>query len=197
MGAAFIVGLAIAIAVYDVAAPSQRLGMALRATARWSFLLFCLATYGGALTTLFGARFQVLARSGRDLGLAFVAAQSVHVMLAARLLYVSPDPFPRLQLIVFSVGVFWTAVLAVLSLSNPLREWLGPQRWKAILTIGVEYIAFAFAFEFGGRILGGNRANAIHYFPLFLAAVGGPLLRLGATLKRRRDSHYSARLSSG
>jgi hypothetical protein len=197
MGSAFIVALAIAIAVYNLAGPSHRLGMALRATARWSFLWFCLATYGGALTTLFGAPFLALARRGRDLGLAFVAAHSVHILLAAWQLYVSPDPFPRVALIVFSVGVFWTAVLAVLSLSSQLSQWLGPQRWKAVRALGVEYIAFAFAFEFGGRILGGNRANAVHYLPLFLAAVGGPLLRIGASIKRRRNAHYSVGLSSG
>lgn len=64
-----------------------------------------------------------------------------------------PDPFPRFQLIVFSIGV--------------------------------EYIAFALAFEFGGRILDGNLANTLDYFPLFAAAVGGRLLRIGASIKRR------------
>ena len=197
MGGAFFAGLAIATIVYFVAGPSQRLGMALRATARWSFLWFCLATYGGALTTLWGARFQFLARRGRDLGLAFAAAQLVHVMLAVWLLSHSPEPFPRLALVVFSIGVFWTYVLAALSLSSSLTEWLGPRRWKSIRIIGVEYISFAFAFEFGSRILGGNRANAIHYLPLFLAAVGGPLLRAGASIKHHvKPENARARLLS-
>jgi hypothetical protein len=192
MGAAFAAGLAIAVTVYFVAAPPQRLGMALRATARWSFLWFCLATYGGALTTLFGPSFQVLARCGRDFGLAFAAAHLVHVALVVWLLYTSPDPFPRLALIIFSIGVFWIYVLAVVSLSSRLRALLGSQRWKYLRTIGVEYIAFAYAFEFGARILGGNRANAIHYLPLFAAAVGGPLLRLGASIKRRINAGAAA-----
>jgi hypothetical protein len=184
MTAAFLGALAISVMVYAVAGPSQRLGMALRATARWSFLWFCLATYGGALTTMFGARFQALARRGREFGLGFASAHLVHVLLAGWMLYRSPDPFPRLPLMVFSLGVFWTYILAALSLSSSLSQWLGARRCKRIRIIGVEYLAFAFAFEFGGRILGGNRANAIHYLPLFLAAVGGPLLRIGASLKR-------------
>lgn len=197
MVAAFLAGLAIFITVYAIAVPSQRLGIALRDTARWSFLWFCLATYGGVLTTLFGSRFQVLARHGRDFGLAFASAHLVHVALAVWFLYVSPEPFPRLPLVIFSIGVFWTYVLAVFSLSSKLSALLGPQRWKYVRTIGVEFIAFAYAFEFGGRILHGNRANAIHYLPLFAAAVGGPLLRIGATIKRRSNAENIARLLPG
>jgi hypothetical protein len=197
MGAAFAVGLLIAITVFAVAVPTQRLGMALRATARWSFLWFCLATYGGALTTLFGSRFQALARRGRDFGLAFASAHLVHVALVVWLLYTSPDPFPRLQLIIFSIGVFCIYVLAVFSLSSTLSARLGPRRWQLVRTIGVEYIAFAYAFEFGSRILSGNRANALHYFPLFAAAVGGPLLRLSAWIKRRTNEENAARLLPG
>jgi len=197
MGAAFAVGLLIAITVFAVAVPTQRLGMALRATARWSFLWFCLATYGGALTTLFGSRFQALARRGRDFGLAFAAAHLVHVALVVWLLYTSTDPFPRLQLIIFSIGVFCIYVLAVFSLSSTLSARLGPRRWQLVRTIGVEYIAFAYAFEFGSRILSGNRANALHYFPLFAAAVVGPLLRLSAWIKRRTNEENAARLLPG
>jgi hypothetical protein len=175
---------------------AQRLGIALRATARWSFLWFCLATYGGALATLFGASFQALARRGRDFGLAFASAHLVHVALVVWLLYVSPDPFPRLRLVIFSIGVFWTYVLAVFSLSSTLSARLGPRRWKTVRSIGVEYIAFAYAFEFGGRILDGNRANALHYFPLFAAAVGGPLLRIGASIKHRADAENTVGLRS-
>jgi hypothetical protein len=194
MGAAFVAGLAIVFAAYAAGVPTQRLGIALRATARWSFLWFCLATYGGALATLFGSSFLALARRSRDFGLAFAAAQLVHVALAVWLLYRSPDPFPRVQLVIFTIGVFWTYVLAVVSLSTRLSAWLGPERWKTVRTISVEYIAFAYAFEFGDRILDGNRANAVHYFPLFAAAVGGPLLRIGASIKRRSNAQNTAGL---
>jgi hypothetical protein len=194
MGSAFIAAIVIVAAIYGVADPQLRLGMALRATARWSFLWFCLATYGGALAALFGVYFQRLARQGRDFGLAFASAHLVHVALVAWLLYRSPDPFPRLYLAVFSIGVFWIYVLALFSLSSTLAARLGPQRWKLVRMIGVEYIAFAYAFEFGGRILDGNRTNALHYLPLFAAAVGGPLLRLAAYIKRRSGAHSTARL---
>jgi hypothetical protein len=192
MGGAFVVGTAILIAVYAVADPLHRLGMALRATARWSFLLFCLSSYGGALTTLFGSTFLPLARRAREFGLAYASAHLVHVALVVWLLYRATEPFPRLPLAVFSVGVFCTYVLALISLSRTLSEKLGARRWKTIRSIGVEYLAFAFAFEFGGRILDGNRANALYYSPLFLAAVAGPLLRLMASFKRRTLAEKTA-----
>ena len=194
MVAAFLVGLAIVVTVYAGGTPTHRLGMALRATARWSFLLFCLATYGGALSALFGPAFQPLARRGRDLGLAFAAAHSVHLALVVWLLYSSPYAIPRWYMIVFSIGVFWVYVLAAFSLSSTLSAQLGPRRWKFVRTIGVEYIAFAFAFEFTNRILDGNFANALHYSPLLAAAVGGPLLRMAARIKRRSDAENTVRL---
>jgi len=55
----------------------EKLGVALRATARWSFLLFWLAYAGGALATLFGPKFQALARRGRDFGLSFASGRSL------------------------------------------------------------------------------------------------------------------------
>jgi hypothetical protein len=166
--------------------------MALRATARWSFLWFCLATYGGALTTLFGSRFQPLARRGRDFGLAFAAAHLVHIALVIWLLARSTVPFPRLQLIIFSLGVFWVYLLAVFSLSSRLSGWLGPRWWKTVRTIAVEYIVFAYAFDFGGRMLEGSRTNMLFYSLLFVAAVGGTLLRLAASIKRRSKAAMTA-----
>jgi hypothetical protein len=167
------------------------------ATARWSFFWFCLATYGGALTTLFGTSFQALACRAREFGLAFAAAHVVHIALVVWLLYRSPEPFPRVSLTVFSIGVFWVYLLAVISLSSTLSARLGPRRWKNVRTFGVEYIAFAYAFEFGGRILDGNRANALYYSPLFAAAVAGPLLRLAASIKRRSAAEKTPGLLPG
>jgi len=195
MGAASIVGLAIVATVYALGAPTHRLGMALRATARWSFLWFCLATYGGALAALCGSRFQALARRGRDFGLAFAAAQSLHIGLVVWLFYSAPNAIPpMLYLIVFFIGVFWVYVLAAFSLSSTLSTWLGARQWQIVRKLGVEYLAFAFAFDFAARTFGGNLANALHYSPLLAAAVGGPLLRIAAAIKRRTGAANTAGL---
>src|ERR1700733_15370491 len=91
MAGAFLTALLIIVSVYAIAAPGHRLNMALRAAARWSFLWFCLATYGGALTILFSSSFRGLAQRGRDFGLAFAAAHLAHLGLVVWFLYHSPD----------------------------------------------------------------------------------------------------------
>jgi hypothetical protein len=50
------------------------LGLAVRATARWSFLFFWLSYIGGPMAVLFGPAFAWLAGVTRASGLAFAAA---------------------------------------------------------------------------------------------------------------------------
>src|ERR1700685_1012566 len=87
MAAAMGVALAMALIIRLNEGPGERVAMALRATARWSFFLFWLASTGGALTTLFGLRFSNLAARARDFGLAFASAHLVHLGLVAWLYY--------------------------------------------------------------------------------------------------------------
>jgi hypothetical protein len=58
MAASFGVALAIVIAIRFTAGPGERTESALRATGGWSFVLFWLATAGGALAALLGDRFR-------------------------------------------------------------------------------------------------------------------------------------------
>src|SRR5262249_46396343 len=79
--AGFLVAAALTAIVFGVVDAHDRVGVALRVTARWSFFLFWLAYAGGALATLWGQPFTGLARHGREFGLAFASAQLVHVGL--------------------------------------------------------------------------------------------------------------------
>ena len=79
MGAAFAVALALTIAVFAV--KGIDIVQALRLTARWSFLLFWLAYAGGAMATLFGPTLKPIAAHAREFGLAYAAAQLVHLGL--------------------------------------------------------------------------------------------------------------------
>jgi hypothetical protein len=68
MGMAFAVALglaAVVLAIEGIDAKSLR--MALRVTARWSFLLFWVAYAGRAMATLFGPAFAPLARAVESL----------------------------------------------------------------------------------------------------------------------------------
>jgi hypothetical protein len=185
MIAATVVPLGMVLAIGVAAAPGERLAVALRATARWSFLWFSLASTGGALVTLFGARFQALARRARDFGLAFASAHLVHVGLVAILLYLSATPFPRWKLIFFGLGVFWVYSLALLSIRRT-TEFLGidPRTWRIVRSMGVEYIALVFLFDFAPKPFYGGVSNRLIYLPFFVMAIGGPLLRLAAAAKR-------------
>src|SRR5215470_10146724 len=64
---------------------------ALEITARFSYVWFWLAYAGGALGALFGPLFRPIARRGREFGLGFVAAHSIHVGLVLWLYRISPE----------------------------------------------------------------------------------------------------------
>jgi hypothetical protein len=183
MGASLSAALAIVLIIYLGAGHGEKLGLALRATARWSFLWFWLASVGSALATLFGARFQPLAQRGRDFGLAFASAHLAHLGLVAWLLYHLSTPFPRSPLIFFSIGVFWIYLLALLSIRR-LSATLAPSIWRIVRTLGVEYISFAFLVDFAKNPFQGGVPNLLAYLPFLALAVAGPLLRLAAVAKR-------------
>jgi hypothetical protein len=183
MAAAFAVGLAIVLIARWAEGPGERVSVALRATARWSFLLFWLASAGPALTTLFGSRFLPLARRARDFGLAFAAAHLAHLGVVAWIYSTSVDVPERSTLIFFGIAVFWTYLLAILSW-NHLAARLNPRVWRLVRTVGVEYIAFAFWTDFAIHTFGSGILNFFVYLPFVSLAVAGPPLRLAAALKR-------------
>jgi hypothetical protein len=185
MGAAFAVACAIACLTLAATGTGERgLFIALRATARWSFLLFWLAYTGGALATLLGPVFRPLARSGRELGLSFAAAHFVHVGLVVWLYGIATKPpVPELSIILFSIALFWTYLLALLSIPH-LSRVLGARIGPIIRTVGVEFIAFAFLVDFAKNPFRGGLRNLPLYLPFLILAATGPLLRLAAAARR-------------
>jgi hypothetical protein len=191
MAAAMGVALAMVFIIRLIEGPGERVSMALRATARWSFFLFWLASTGRALTSLFGSRFQALAKRGRDFGLAFASAHLVHLGLVAWVIYNSAEPPVQSSLIFFGVAVFWTYLLAILSIKR-LSAKLNPKVWRIVRTVGVEYIAFAFLVDFNKISFQDGIANVIIYLPLLALAAAGPLLRLAAVVKRLSEARRLA-----
>jgi hypothetical protein len=170
--------------------------LALRATARWSFLLFWPAYAGRAMAWVFGPRFDVLARRGREFGLAFASAQFVHVGLVLWLYYSATGPASAM--VFFWVGIVCTYLLALFSLPR-LRDALGPRAWRLVLTIALEYIALAFAADFilGPLQASGLREFPLTYLPFALMLVGGAGLRLFSFWGQRSRSlreHQSFRI---
>ena len=184
MGAALGVALMIVLAV-GLSASGHKLSLALRLTARWSFLLFWLASAGGALATLFGSRFSGVAARARDFGLAFASAHLAHLGLVAWLYYAYQGP-GRSTIIIFGIAAFWTYLLALFSVKR-ISAMLTRQAWKVLRTIGVEYISLAFLYDFARNPFQGGILHIVEYLPFLILAVAGPLLRLAALMKRRQQ----------
>jgi hypothetical protein len=180
MAGSLAVGLAI---VWVTRLLGYPLNDALRATARWSFALFWLASCGGALATLFGARFQALAQRGRDFGLSFASAHAAHLGLVAGVLYVAGSTFSRHLLIFLGGGVFWTYFLAILSIRR-LAAKLDPRTVRILRAVGVEYISLVFLFDFTLPKFQVDIPYLAEYVPFILLTIAGPILRIAATVKR-------------
>ena len=114
MWAALLVALALAVIVLVIFGVGERgTAIALRATARWSFLLFWPAYAGGAIAWLW-PRLNGLARHGRELGLAYASAQLIHVGLVLWIIHVATEPSGAM--VFFWIGIFCTYLLALFSL---------------------------------------------------------------------------------
>ena len=177
MGGSFLIAVALAavlLVIFGTGSPGT--DVALRVTARWSFLLFWFAYAGSAMTKLFGPGLAGLARSGRELGLAFASAQSVHIGLVLW-------RFHGLGrgMVFFWVGTFCTYLLALFSLPT-LRDRLAPRLWRTFRTIALEYIALVFFADFIVFPIMDNGLNKypLTYLPFALMVVSGVGLRVSS-----------------
>lgn len=164
---------------------------ALRLTARWSFLLFWMAYAAGPLAVLFGPAFAPLARYAREFGLAYAAAQLVHLGLVVWLFRLSPQPpVSGWPLAFFAIGMAWTYVLAVSSFP-PWSRLLGARSLRLLRLGGMNYILLAFADDFVHAVMGpgarfGSLAYDLAYVPFLALLALAPLLRLAAGVRKRR-----------
>jgi hypothetical protein len=193
IGVAFGVAIALAAAVLAVVGSDSRgIGTALRVTARWSFLWFWMAYAGGATAALFGPALAPLAHRGREFGLAFAAAQLVHVGLVVWLYQVSghvPLSGSLFVFLFFTIGIAWTYLLAALSFGG-LSRALGPQLWRLLRVLGMNYILLAFARDFVPPVIHSGFAHqdfwqSASYVPFAAMSVGAPLLCFAAAVQRR------------
>jgi hypothetical protein len=180
---AFLVAALIVIEIRLTHGPKERMVAALHATARWSFVLFWLATTGSALKTLLGDRFRVLASHARDLGLSFASAHLVHLALVAWMFATSSPQLTKAILILFGVGAFWVYFLALLSFRGTVQR-IGQRATQVLRWIGVEYINLAFFIDFNKNPFSGEWSHVANYSPFLILSAAAPLLRAGAALRR-------------
>jgi hypothetical protein len=202
MGTAFGVALGLAVCVLATkGVDTESLKVALRVTARWSFLPFWIAYSGGAMAVLFGPVFKPLAERGREFGLAYAAAQLVHLGLVVWLFQISSrPPLSGLLLVFFSVGLFWTYLLALFSFGG-LSKLLGSAGWQTLRVVGLNFIMLAFARDFVPTALHGTENyggwRLVQYAPFAALCVAGPLLVLAATARRELGTAYPQNRRSG
>lgn len=177
MGAAFIAAAVVA-AIVLIVFGTGKAGIiaALQITARFSFLLFWLAYAGGGLALLFGTWLRPLQRHGRDFGFAFASAHLVHIALVVWLCWIGATP-GRDVFVFFVPPLIVVYALALFSL-QPLRQALGRTLWALLRTVGMTYIAYAFAVDFLGAPFSGNTTRIAMYAPFAILSVAGPLLHL-------------------
>jgi hypothetical protein len=184
MGAALCAALCVAAVVLAVWGPGERgTGIALRVTGRLSFLLFWPAYAGGAIAALFAPRFGILARRGRNFGLAFASAQLPHLGLVVWIGWISHQSVVEAAMPFFAVGIGWTYVLALSSVER-IDNAFSPNLWRILRTVGLEYIALVFFADFViGPIQHGGR-RPIEYVPFAILLIVGSLLRIAAIVRR-------------
>jgi hypothetical protein len=171
MIAGFFVAFATAATVLVVFGVGERgTELALRLTARWSFLLFWLAYSGSATAKVFGSRFDTLRRHGREFGLAFASAQLIHIGLVLWL--------GSAGMSFFWIGILCTYLLVLFSVPR-LRESLG-RLWGIFRTVALEYIALVFAADFILLPLQAGGRYPLSYLPFALMLIAGTSLRLAA-----------------
>jgi hypothetical protein len=164
--------------------------VALRMTARWSFLLFWVAYAGGPMATLFGPALAPLAGRGREFGVAFAAAHLVHLGLVVWLYRIlNRLPLSGSLFVFFAIGIFWTYLLAALSFGG-LSKALGPKHWRWLRFVGMNYILLAFARDFVPSVIHSGIAHqglwlAVEYAPFGVMSIAAPVLVFAATVRRR------------
>ena len=184
MALAFLIAAVTATIVLAIFGSGERgTAIALRITARWSFILFWFAYAGGAMSKLLGPRLAPMAWRGRDFGLAYASAQVVHVGLVLWLFYLAPGS--NGGMVFFWVGIAYTLLLGFFSL--PLvHEALGPRffgepcarsQWSTLHLLS-PWIFFC------PRTVDGKQL--LTYLPFALLLVGGAVMLLVVSVERLR-----------
>jgi sulfoxide reductase heme-binding subunit YedZ len=159
--------------------------LVIRVTARTSFALFFLVLIAAPLHRLWpGASSLALLRLRRQLGLSFAISHGLHLIAIITLNRLDPILFWQLTNIgnIVSGGLAYLFIAAMAATSfSPLRELIGPARWRMLHSVGLWYIALSFIVTNGKRVMV-HPAYALP--PLLIVAV--LVVRAGLALKRRR-----------
>ena len=190
------IAVAVAILIKDGISPDG-IKAALRATARFSFLLFWGAYAGGLLRKIPLSAAQFLSRRRRECGLSFAAAHSIHLGLILWLFAISSQqPVSTKIIIQDGIGFGWMYLLVIFSFDF-VRRRLSPLAWRVTFNIALEYIAYVFATDFILLHLQDGVDLSIVYWPFIVMLVGTALLRWASAARWLVTRGWDARHSPG
>ncbi|HJU18781.1 MAG TPA: hypothetical protein VJ770_20200 [Stellaceae bacterium] len=190
---ALFAALAVAAAALAALGPDRHgVAAAVTSTARVAFVFFWLASAGNAIAVLFGPRSGGLGRHGREFGLAFAAALSVHLALVAWLFKISlRQPLGDAGIVYFGIGALWTYALALCSVAA-VRRGLPPRIWPILSGVGIEYISLLFFLDFVVHPIRNGFGHPLEYAPFSFLVIAGSLLRWTAAVRRWRTKRLAA-----
>ena len=177
VGWATLVVLAIVASILAIVGTDHEgLGMAIRATARTSVVLFTLAFAASALRRRWpnGATAWLL-RNRRQLGVSFAASHFVHLVLIIAVAGWTLEGFLTVRPMVTIVGgglAYVFLALMTLTSFDTTAAWLGPRNWRRLHVTGGYYNWFIFAQSFFVMAL---KSKSLIYWP-FAALVAGAMV---------------------
>lgn len=130
--------------------------MAIRATARTSFVLFVMAFSASALLVLWpGAWTRWQRRNRRQLGLAFAVSHGLHALAILAFARLDPVEFMAATSIASYItgGIAYVFIVAMAATSfDRTAAWLGPRAWRVLHGVGGYYLVITFLISNGKRI---------------------------------------------
>jgi hypothetical protein len=166
--------------------------LALRLTARLSFVYFMLAFVASPLARLRpGAVSRWLVGHRRALGVAFGASMSIHVGCILRLyvLY-SPDRPPMVTDADFLIGVPGLVLVALMTVTSlmAIRRRIAPRTWKRLHTVGLYAVWSIFFLCLVDSV---SRKETDHPFVAYYAFIAILLAAMALRLTARRLGRVS------
>jgi DMSO/TMAO reductase YedYZ heme-binding membrane subunit len=157
---------------------------AIRATARTSLVLFCLAYAAAALVRFWPNAFtQWVRRNRRQIGVSFAVSHGVHALAIASLSVLAPEEFKnevRLSMLIpGGIGYLFIAAMAATSFDRTAAA-IGPRAWRWLHGFGAFYIWVGFMNAFGSRA-----PARPHYWAFVAILVAVMALRLLAMRKKK------------
>lgn len=166
----------VAVILAAVGTDDAGLGMAIRATARTSVMLFTLAFTASALRRRWPSPATAwLLRNRRQLGVSYAVSQLIHLLLIFTVAGWTVHGFvtvrPTITLVGGGLAYVFVALMTLTSFDRT-AAWLGPRRWRQLHVTGAYYNWFIFAQSFFRMV-----TKSPIYWPFVALVAGGMVVR--------------------